>query len=551
VLTELLIRNVGVIEEVTLCLAPGLNVLTGETGAGKTIVVSALELLLGGRAAADQVRAGAPVALVEGRLDPVPQAARDWVIDGDDELIASREVASLGRSRARLGGRLAPVSALAKVMGTAVEIHGQRDSTRLMDPAAQRALLDRSGGPSLAAALHHYQDVFTRWRVAGNELTALRGNERDRARELDRLVFEVTEIDAVGPTPGEEEDVTAELARLEHAERLSAAAAEAGAALGADEGAREGLGRAVAALRAVGGVDPQLDQLRERAESVAAEVQDLALELVAYAEAVELDPRRLTMLRERWAALGGLRRKYGPDCTAIAAYADEARVRIAALREGDDRCAALAGELAALEAHVAEAAGALRQERRTAGKRLAENTNIHLAELAMPHAAMEVVVTESQPGRSGSDRVSFLLTANAGEPALPLAKAASGGERSRVALALRLALAGADDTPVLVFDEVDAGIGGATALAVGRKLAALARDRQVLCVTHLAQLAAFADAHFVVEKRTVGGRTIAAATRLDGDARVRELSRMLSGTPSSVRAADHALELLALARTSL
>ncbi|MGH8908951.1 MAG: DNA repair protein RecN [Egibacteraceae bacterium] len=550
-LSELLIRDVGVIEEVTLCLASGLNVITGETGAGKTIVVSALELLLGARAGADRVRAGAAVALVEGRLDPVPEAARDWVTDTDDELVASREVAAHGRSRARLGGRLAPLSALADAVGAAVEIHGQSDSARLMDPAVQRALLDRSGGSPLAAALERYQDVYARWRAVGQELAGLRGDQRDQARQLDRLVFEIAEIDAVSPVPGEEEGLAEQLGRLEHAERLIAAGTRAGAAIGADAGARDGLGRAVAALRAVAGLDPRLDKLAERAEGLAAEAQDLALELVAYAESVELDPRRLEALRERRAALSGLYRKYGPDSVAVSAYADEARARIVSLREGGDRCTALAAEQQRLRREVAEAAVALREERRTAGEGLADDVGVHLAELGMPHAFIQVVVEESEPGRSGGDRVSFLLAANAGEPALPLAKAASGGERSRVALALRLALAGADDTQVLVFDEVDAGIGGATALAVGRKLALLARDRQVLCVTHLAQLAAFADAHFVVEKRTAGGRTVAAVARIDGDARVRELSRMLSGSPSSSRAADHARELLATARGTI
>jgi DNA repair protein RecN (Recombination protein N) len=547
-LEEILIRDVGVIDEVTLRLAPGLNVLTGETGAGKTIVVSALELLLGGRAAADRVRAGAEAAVVEGRLHPAPAAAKEWLADGDDELVVSREVAAAGRSRARVGGRLAPVSALAETVGETVEIHGQTDSTRLMDAAMQRALLDRSGGPAVAEAIARYRGAYDAWRASAAELATLRGTERDRAHELDRLVFEVAEIDAVGPVPGEEDELVVELARLEHAETLMAAAAQASAAIGEDGGARDGLGTAVATLRGVAGLDPRLDALRQRAEGLAAEAQDLALECRVYADAVELDPERIESLRERRAALAGLARKYGADSAAIAAYADQARERAAALQAGDQRSAGLAAEVERMGSEVAGLAQALRAARREAGARLAGEAGRHLAELGMPAAVMEVVVEEIEPGPSGGDRVRFLLAANAGEPALPLAKAASGGERSRVALAIRLALAGADDTSVLVFDEVDAGIGGATALVVGRKLSALARDRQVLCVTHLAQLAAFADAHFVVEKRTRDGRTVAGVRRLDGEARVRELSRMLSGTPESARAADHAEELLALAR---
>ena len=544
-LEELLIRDVGVIDEVTLRLASGFNVLTGETGAGKTIVVSALELLLGARADADRVRAGAAAAVVEGRIHPPPPSAREWLAEGDDELVVSREVAAGGRSRARVGGRLAPVSTLAETLGSAVEIHGQTDSTRLMDGTVQRALLDRSGGPALAAAWERYRRLYDQLGDAAAELASLRGDERDRVRELDRLAFEVAEIDAVAPVPGEEEALAIELSRLEHAEALIAAAAEAGMGVG---GGRDGLGTAVSALRSVAGLDPALDALGARAEGLAAEAQDLALELTSYAETVELDPQRLEALRERRAALAGLTRKYGPDSAAVLAYAEDARARVTALRAGDERGAALQAEVERLEGAVREAAAALRDIRRKAGARLAAAAGAHLAELDMPHAVMEVVVEEVEPGPTGGDRVRFLLAANAGEPALPLAKAASGGERSRVALAIRLALADADDTAVLVFDEVDAGIGGATALAVGRKLAALARHRQVLCVTHLAQLAAFADAHFVVEKRTKEGRTVAGVVRLDDEARVRELSRMLSGTPDSPTAADHAQELLALAK---
>lgn len=562
-LEELLIRDVGVIEEVTLRLAPGLNVLTGETGAGKTIVVSALELLLGARADADRIRSGAQLALVEGRFHPAPAGACEWLADGDEELIASREVvagggegerasarrrAGVARSRARLGGRLAPISALADVVGAAVEVHGQTDSTRLLDPAGQRELLDRSGGPSLAGALERYQQLYQRWRAAAEELASLRTGAREQARELDRLVFELAEIDAVRPEPEEEDALAIELARLEHAEALVDAATQASAAVGGDGGARDALGSAVAALRAVARLDPSLDALGARAEGLAAEAQDLALELTSYAESVELDPRQLSALRERRAALAGLTRKYGLDSAAVVAYADEARARVAALRGGQDRSAALEAEVSQLEAEVGDAAAGLRRARREAGERLAESVASHLADLGMARARMEIVVEEAPPGPTGGDRLQFLLAANPGEPALPLAKAASGGERSRVALAIRLALAGADDTAVLVFDEIDAGVGGATALAVGRKLAALARDRQVLCVTHLAQLAAFADAHFAVEKRAVGGRTVAAVTRLDDEARVSELSRMLSGTPSSARAASHAAELLSMAR---
>jgi DNA repair protein RecN (Recombination protein N) len=551
-LEELHIRDVGVIEEVALDLAPGLNVLTGETGAGKTMVVAALELLLGARADADQVRAGRPAALVEGRLRPPPEGAGEWIDDGDDELVVSREVAAGegSRSRARLGGRMAPASALARILGAVVEVHGQQDSARLAQPGTQRTLLDRSGGPALQDALEVYQAVHGRWQKLRDEALELRDGERDRARELDRLRFELAEIDAVGPEPGEDRRLDEELRRLEHVEGLTAAGSAAAQALTGDGGARDALGAAVAALRAVEGVDPALEVLRERVEGAAAESQDLGMELASYAEGLDLDPGTLEQLRERRAALGGLVRKYGVDAAAVVAYAEEARGRAEALAGGDERLEALESEVRALEKELVDAAEVLREQRRAAGERLAAAVRDHLRELAMADARMEVAVEPADPGPDGADRVIFLLAANAGEPPLPLGKSASGGERSRVALALRLALADADDTPVLVFDEVDAGIGGTTALAVGRKLARLARGRQVLCVTHLAQLAAFADTHFVVAKETVRGRTIASVQALSETDRVGELSRMLSGSPDSAAAAEHAAELRAGARAA-
>ena len=549
-LDELHIRDVGVIADVTVELDGGLNVLTGETGAGKTMVVAALELLLGARADADQVRAGADRALVEGRLSPPPEAAEGWVDPEETELVVSREIGG-ARSRARLGGRLAPASALAEVLGEVVEVHGQSDAQRLSAPGVQRELLDRSGGAPLAEAKADYGEAYRRWRAADAELRELAEGERDRAREIDRLRFELDEIDAVAPEPGEEEALEAELRRLEHAETLAEAARGAAAALTDDGGGRDALGAAVATLRATAGVDADLDALAERLDGLAAEVQDVGFELASYAEGVEHDPARLEALRERRAALAGLSRKYGPDAAAVAAYAEEARTRLGALEGGDARSAVLAEEVEALLGARDDAAETLRAARVEAGARLADAVGGHLADLAMADAAMTVEVAPAEPAVHGADRVTFLLAANAGSPALPLAKAASGGERSRVALAVRLALADADATPVLVFDEVDAGVGGATALAVGEKLARLARGRQVLCVTHLAQLAAHADCHLVVDKRAVEDRTEATVRRVEEGERVTELSRMLSGDPDSAAAGTHAAELLASARATL
>ena len=556
-LSELSIRNIGVIDEVTLELPAGLVVLTGETGAGKTMVVSALDLLLGGRADAERVRAGAGTAVVEARLVPAPPAAREWT-DGDDELIVRREIAAEGgaRSKVRINGRMAPVSALSACVGGAVELHGQSDSARLADRAVQRRLLDRYGGEALAKAAAAYDSAFDAWRAAAAELDELQTGAQERAREADRLRFELAEIDAVAPEPADATELPAELRRLEHAETLTASAATATAAVNHDGGARDGLAAAAAALRAMAGIDADLDALADRVDSVTVEVQELGLDIAAYAEGLEVDPLRLEHLRDREAALTRLSRKYGAgggrelDPDGVVAYAEDGRARLEQLEGGDERAEGLAEALVALESEMHLAAEALRAQRVAAGEQLSTAVNAHLAELGMAGATFSVRVEKAEPSRSGADDLELLLSANAGEPALSLAKAASGGERSRVALAIRAALADADDTPVLVFDEVDAGIGGETALAVGRMLARLAAGRQVLCVTHLAQLAAFADAHFVVSKSTENERTVASLQRLDTDARVVELSRMLSGTPTSERAVQHAAELLELAGTS-
>ena len=556
VLTELRIRNVGVIDDVTLHFGPGLNVLTGETGAGKTMVVSALQWLLGARADGDRIRSGTGTAVVEGSVSPAPPEAAEWLDEGDDELIVGREVSSVNgasRSRARLGGRMAPVSALAACVGAVVELHGQSDTSRLVAPAVQRDLLDRFGGPSLADAASAYRRCFDEWTAARRELDELKNTARTRVREADRLRFELDEIDAVGPVQGEAETLAADLGRLEHAEALTVAAAAGAAAVSDDGGARDALATAVAAVHGAAGFDPALDALADRLASLLAEAEDVGLELQRYATGLESDPSRLESLRERQAGLVRLSRKYGDvapgemDIAGVVAYATTARQELARLESGDERTAELEAEVARLADALDAEAQRLRGEREAAGKRLAEVVDQHLAELAMEGAHLDVAVEPVEFSASGADRVTFLLAANRGEPALPFGKAASGGERSRVALALRLALADADDTAVLVFDEVDAGIGGATANAVGRKLASLAAGRQVLCVTHLAQLAAHADTHFSVVKEAAGERTAAQVRPLDEAARLEELARMLSGTDSAA-AAEHAAEMLANAR---
>lgn len=550
-LDELHIRDLGVIEDVTLRLTPGFNVLTGETGAGKTIVVSALELLCGARATAPLVRHSAATAIAEARLHPVPPAAAEWVDASDEDLVIARELAASdtgGRSRARVGGHLAPVSALRTVVGPMIEMHGQQDSSKLMTPAVQRELLDRYGGDELAVALKAYRTAWTAHSATHRELEQLRSARRERVRERDRVRYELEEIEAVDPAPDEERQLDAQLRRMEHAERLMIAGREAAELLTGDGGARDALGSAVAVLRGTAGVDEELDVLHERLEQVAAEAQDVGLELAGYADGVTVEPAGLDQLRSRRSAIAQLVRKYGADAAEVVSYAQQARERVAQLETDEEREQELAAQLATLSDEVDSAARDLHAQRATAAQRLERAVEAHLGDLALPGARLEIRLTAAPPGPDGADRVDYLLAANAGQPPLELGRFASGGERSRIALALRLALADADDTPVLVFDEVDAGIGGAVARQVGAKLAALARGRQVLCVTHSPQLAAHADTHFVVTKESSDGTTRSHVRRLDRDDRVRELSRMLSGAADSDVATRHADELLATAR---
>lgn len=553
-LTDLEITDLGIIDHISLSLSPGLNVLTGETGAGKTMVVSGLQWLLGGRADRDRVRRGARAAVVQARFEGVPASAAEWADPEDGELLVSREVGNrgegeeaAGRSRARVAGRLAPVTTLAEVLGPVVEVHSQHESIRLSDPAVQRRLLDRYDAAAIDPLLVGYREAHAIWRTARTALDQAEQSARDDAREADRLEIEIAEIAAVDPSPGEEDLLDGDIGRLEHAESLRLGATTAAEALTAEGGARDGMGTAVAAVRDVVGHDAALADHLGRLEAALAEAQEVAFDLAAYADGLESDPAALDDALTRRAAIGGLLRKYGPSTTDVLAYRAQAEARLVVVGGGEARLGRLRDAADAGVAAVDAAGTALREVRAATASRLATAVDGHLHELAMVDARTRIEVRVAPPGPDGCDHVEFLLAANRGQPALPLGRAASGGERSRVALAVKVALADADDTPVMVFDEVDAGIGGETALAVGRKLARLARGRQVLCVTHLAQLAAYADAHFVVTKQVRGATTVTEVVHLDRGDRAEELSRMLSGATGGEAALSHARELLALA----
>lgn len=552
-LEELAIRGLGVIEEARLELAPGLTVVTGETGAGKTMLVTALELLLGARADSALVRAGSDTATASAVVRPVPAAAAAWVDEGADELVVSRELRARGGSRARIAGTLAPVSSLEEVLGSHVEVHAQHEHVRLARPEVQRSLLDRAAGADHAATLQAYVDAHDAWQTLRARREQLAADARERARELDRLQDEVAEIEGAGLNPAEDRQLETELERLSHAEELRTMAAQAAAALGSD-GAGEPLGVAVDALRRAPVDDPALQELERRATALAAEATELAVDVRGYGEEVDADPARLAALDERKGVLQTLTRKYGADVDAVLSYAEEARARLALLADEERASGELDAEVEAAAAQVEELAVAVTAGRTRAAETLQGDVDAHLADLGMPHARFSVAIEAlDAPGPHGADRIRFELAANPGEPARPIAQAASGGERSRVSLAIEVALSAVDEVDVLVFDEVDAGIGGATAMAVGEKLAALAhgaagRRRQVLCVTHLAQLAAFADVHHVVVKDVVDGRTVTTTRQVDEEHRVAELARMLGGDGEAAAGREHARELLERAR---
>lgn len=518
-LVELVVTDLGVIEHLSLVLGPGMTVVTGETGAGKTLIVDAIDLLMGGRADTAMVRPGAREAVVEGRF-----------VVADDEMILRRVVPAEGRSRAYVDNRLASASGLAETGARLVDLHGQHDHQSLLSPAIQRRALDRFGGIDLEPrriARKHLAEIDDRLRALG-------GDERERAREIDLLRYQVSELDdAAIVDPDEDRHLDAEEDVLADAAAFREAGERAWLSLTTDGGAGEAVAEAIAAIEDRAPFAAALERLR----SAAAEITDLATELRATGDAIEEDPERQATVRERRHLLHELGRKYGATLADVIEYHRQAAVRLAELESRDAVAAALDLERAEAVAALAEAEFALGAARRDVAPRLAAATEANLRELAMTKARVEIEV-----GADAGDEVVFRLAANPGAPPLPLAKVASGGELARSMLALRLVLTEAPDT--LVFDEVDAGIGGTAALAVGRSLAALAGTHQVLVVTHLAQVAASADAHVRVTKTAAHTRTSTAVEVLDADQRVVEISRMLSGSPESDTAQEHARELL-------
>ena len=577
---EVRIQGVGVIDDALLELSPGLNVLTGETGAGKTMVVSGLGLLLGARADAGLVRSDRLAAVVEGIVavpdgHPALARAREAGADvGEGEgLVLARTVSVDGRSRAHVGGRSTPVGVLTELGQLLVAVHGQADQWRLRQGDQHREVLDDFGGAALAAVLAAYRETFDALSAATRERDRLRTLSHERAREVDLLTAGLERIEALDPQPGEDAALRAEDERLAHADGLRLAAARAHAVLAGDDGYAgraveseepvvDALGSARSALVPVADHDPALKDLDGRLAELGYLAADLAADLASYLSDVDVDPARLAVVQQRRADLATLTQRYGDTVDDVLAWGKQAAATLTELLGADDRVAALDERTTGLRGELASRAATLTAARTAAGLELGRRVTSELAHLAMASARVTVAVAsrEDPEGlliagrpvrwtRSGVDDVEILLSSGPGNPPRSVVRAASGGELSRVMLAIEVVSAGAGASgaagvPTYVFDEVDAGVGGRAAVDVGARLAMLARHAQVIVVTHLAQVAAHADRHLTVRKSDDGRVTSSSVRVLDGDDRLRELSRMMGGDAESEAGLVHAQELL-------
>jgi len=562
VIEEISIRNLGVIGEARLPLGAGFTAITGETGAGKTMVVTALGLLLGDRSDAAAIRSGAGSAVVEGQWlieqdGRVADRVRDAGGDIDEgELFLGRSVSAEGRSRATVGGRTAPVSVLGEIGQQLVVVHGQSDQVRLRSSTAQREALDRFAGAELQSVLASYQDVFHRWQADQGELDILVADRDRRAREADDLRVAMSEIEAVDPQRGEDAELADRADRLTNLEDLRLAAAQAHELLSSEsldetadvlvllEAARRQVDR-------VSGHDATLAPIAESLGEAASLVSDIVVQLSSYLATLDTDSaRELSVVQERRADLSTLMRKYGPSLDETIDFLDSGSGRLLELDNDSDRIVSLGDAVAVDREQLIALASRLSELRAAAGEQLAERVTAELGALAMANARLSVEVTDrADYSLTGKDQVAILLQPHSGAEPRPLGRGASGGELSRVMLAIEVVIAGSDPVPTFIFDEVDAGVGGASAIEIGRRLAELSRSAQVIVVTHLAQVAAFATNHLRVLKDSDGEVTASSVEQLDGEQRIAEMARLLSGLPDSENALAHARELIETARS--
>ena len=550
-LTELSVENVALIEEATLELSPGLNVITGETGAGKTLLATALQMLLGGRARSETVRSGASKASVEGTFvlpeetgsGFLTQALGDLAeeVEDDDGLVLRRTLTGEGRSRCYVGGVSVPVRALASLGERLVSYHSQREQTRLTEPAEQLAILDDFLDPEASEAKREHDLI---WRAVQSDRAALqeiRTTSEARLREVEFLRYQVSELESAGYDPQELSELSRERDRLRNVTDLLQATAAATAALSSEDGtgAVDAVARATSELETASEYDDSLGELLNRLGGLAAELDDILYGLRSYVDELEADPNRLEAVEDRLAAMRALERKYGD----VQGYLQESRDRLSRLENLDEETAELEQRLAEGERRLELAAATLRSGREAAAERLSKKVQGNLEDLNLGKSTFRAELVSTEPAPSGTERVEFTIQPNPGEPELPVRRYASGGELSRIMLAIRLAQERVESGATYIFDEVDAGIGGETATAVGAKLRELGDSNQVLTITHLPQIASEAGTHVVVEKEETGGRTITRIERIEGEERRRELARMLSGRIDEASLA-HATELL-------
>lgn len=559
---QLRIRDLGVIVDTTLTLGPGFTAITGETGAGKTMVVTALGLLMGERSDAGTVRSGAEAARVGGLVRTQDPGVVELVEDAggeveDGDLTLTRTVSREGRSRASVGGSAAPVGSLAKLAERLFAVHGQSEQLRLRNQTTQREMLDRFAGTPLLETLSEYQQAHARRRELAETYRELSEAREERAREAGRLREELEQIEAVDPQPGEEDELRQRIERLSNLEDLRSATSAALRGLANEDDdpfaadASSLIDGALREIERVAAADSRLVSLAESLRTLSFQAADAVRELAGYASDLDQDgPGELAAANERLSQLTALLRQFGGDTAEVIEHGSAAAARLIELEGDDERIGALSAEV--VEAAEAERvlADRLSSTRRETGVMLGELVTAELRELAMPDARFLVEVAQVPLGRFGADEVRLLLQSHAGASPRPLAKGASGGELSRIMLALEVVVAASDPVPTFVFDEVDAGVGGAAAIEIGRRLARLARSSQVIVVTHLAQVAAFANNHLQVVKDSAGGFSQSSCRRLDGEERLAEMARLLSGLADSESALAHADELLELGRSA-
>jgi DNA repair protein RecN (Recombination protein N) len=556
------IRDLGVIREAQLDLGPGLTVLTGETGAGKTMVLNALGLLLGSRSDASAVRKGQEQAFVEGRW-LLPKEALDRITATgieieDGELLVSRSISSEGRSKATVSGRSVPVGVLTEIGEHLVVVHGQSDQIRLKSAAAQREALDQFAGAPLAALTDKYAETYTAWKMAANRLQVLTTESSSRAREADEIRAAVEELTKLDPKSGEDVELSELAERLTHLEELRIAAAAAHEELSSDSfddssDALTSIGKARRALEQVSNHDPELEKLAEQLKEIGFSLNETAASISSYIAGLDNDgASELEKIQSRRAELSSAMRKYGPTLDEVIAYLETAGSRLLDLDSSDEAIASLTIEEQQLGKQAHDLAEQISSIRTKAAAELSAAVTSELSALAMTGASLDASITRlGELTAHGYDQVALLLSAYPGAEPRPIGKGASGGELSRIMLAIEVVLAKSELAPTFIFDEVDAGVGGAAASEVGKRLAMLARNAQVIVVTHLPQVAAFASRHLRVLKSSTADFTATDVVRLEGEQVVEELARMLSGLSESESGRSHAKELLDLAQSAL